>query len=384
MGYVDTALELQFRECYNQAIAAKNSGNLQYAKIKFLEAADILDRQVKLSPQNIREEKMMLSKRIRAVANAIAPSRPYNDRNANYSQNNNYSNQGTPAGFSVSPLVGGGTQEQADQDVPEDMSAFFTFYNEEDLELGFDDVIGLEDAKEAIAQYVINPIKYPDAYHYKFSNNKAILLYGPPGTGKTTFAKALAKEINQPFALVNVAALVNAYIGETGKNIDKIFNHLRNYVEKNNKSIVIFFDELDEIAKKRGGDDKTSQAAVPALLRNMDGVKKNKGFLILANTNCPEDLDAGILDRFRQKILVGLPDKNARELMYRQKLSDVEDDYLDFIDFDYIAYESEGLSGRAINDICDDFKYELSAVQAGIRQIEDYNSELVRIIRRRQ
>lgn len=383
MGYVDTGLELQFRECYNKAIAAKNAGNLQLAKVKFLEAADILDRQVRLSPPNIREEKRVLSQRIRAVANAIAPVKPAN-RPVNNSQNANNYNQGTPAGFSVSPLVGGGTQEQAESDVPEDMSAFFTFYEEDDLELGFDDVIGLEDAKEAITQYVINPIKYRDSYHYNFANNKAILLYGPPGTGKTTFAKALAKEVKQPFALVNVAALVNAYIGETGKNIDKIFNYLRDYVEKNDKSIIIFFDELDEIAKKRGGDDKTSQAAVPALLRNMDGVKKNKGFLILANTNCPEDLDSGVLDRFRQKILVDLPDKDAREKMYRQKLSDVEPEYLDFIDFDFIAYESEGLSGRAINDICDDFKYELSALNAGLRKIDDYNAELVRIIRRRQ
>ena len=263
------------------------------------------------------------------------------------------------------------------------MSQYFTFFSAEDLKEGFEGVIGLEEAKEAVTEYVINPIKYPQHYNYSFADNKAVLLVGPPGTGKTTFAKAVAKEINQPFALINVAQLVNCYVGETGKNIDKVFAALRDYSERNNCGLTVFFDELDEIAKKRGGDDKASSSAVPALLRNMDGVKQNKNFLILANTNCMEMLDDGILDRFRKRIHIPLPDKNMRLAFFRGKLSELEAEYVNQLDIEGFAEMSEGLSGRTITYICDDFKYYVGGVKAGIKDGSDLNSIIYAAINQR-
>ena len=177
-----------------------------------------------------------------------------------------------------------------------------------------------------------------------------------------------------------MAALVNCYVGETGKNIDKVFAYLRNYVEKTGQGITIFFDELDEIAKKRGGDDKASAASVPALLRNMDGVKGNKGFLILANTNCPELLDEGILDRFRKRIEVPLPDEETRKKLFLFKLSDVEKEHIEKLDLHRIAKESWGLSGRSISNVCDDFKYALAASSAGVRECGDLTEEILSLI----
>ena len=206
------------------------------------------------------------------------------------------------------------------------------------------------------------------------------MLEGPPGTGKTTFAKAVAKEIEQPFALVNVASLVNCYVGETGKTIDKVFASLRSFVEENNCGITVFFDEFDEIAKARGGDDKASQTAVPALLRNLDGIKENKNFLIIANTNCKEMLDAGILSRFRRKIYIPLPDKAMRMRFFTDKLRQLEREYFDLLNIEQLADASDGLSGRAISQICDDFLHFIGGVKAGLRSCKDFNATLLEII----
>ena len=365
MGYSTVEhLNEKFKEAYNDAIKAKDFGNLALAKQKFYEASRIL----KIIAENSSADQASVlnerAERLKNISDSIdlekikAKEMKAQKANQSYSSSNSESNE-----LSEDELAG-----------------FVEFYSADELVEGFDGVIGLESAKEAVTEYVINPIKYADAYNYKFNNNKAILLEGPPGTGKTTFAKAVAKEINQPFALVNVANLVNAYIGETAKNIDKVFNALRAYVEKNNCGLTVFFDELDEIAKKRTSDDKTSASAVPALLRNMDGVKENKSFLILANTNCVELLDDGILDRFRKKIHIPLPDEAMRKTFFSMKLKEIEPEYVEQLNFDELALASEGLSGRQITYICDDFKYYLGGVKAGQKDGSDLNGVLVKII----
>ncbi len=258
-----------------------------------------------------------------------------------------------------------GQKERDSSPASDEMMQFFDFYEPDSL-MGFDSVIGLEEAKQAIKKYVINPVLYPEAYNYRYLDNKAILLEGPPGTGKTTFAKAVASEIHQPFALIRMSSLVNCYIGETAKNIDKAFSYLRDYAERNDCGITVFFDEFDEIGKSRSGDDKVAEAAVPALLRNLDGVKTNKSFLILANTNLKAELDRAIQERFRRQIYIPLPDETMRRQLYISKLTEVEEKYTAMLDFDAAAVQSEGLSGRDITYICDDFKYQLGEVKAGL------------------
>ena len=370
MDYTLEYLNNMFKKAYEEAIFAKDHGNMELAKKRFYDAANILSKLAEKSPLAKRDEIMARSIRLKAIADSIDLSKTYAQKNNNTYNNNSSSSSGGYYGDTGSESG----------DPAEGLEGFVEFYAADELNEGFDGVIGLEDAKEAVTEYVINPIKYQEAYNYKFASNKAILLEGPPGTGKTTFAKAVAKEINQPFALVNVANLVNAYIGETAKNIDKVFVALREYTEKNNCSITIFLDELDEIAKKRTSDDKTSASAVPALLRNMDGVKENKHFLILANTNFVDMLDDAILDRFRKIIHIPLPDARMRKVFFQNKLKEVEPEFMEQLDLDMLAEESEGLSGRKITYICDDFKYYLGAFKAGNKQDGDLNAELVRLI----
>ena len=369
MNYMIDQYRGMYEKAYQEAVKANEVGNLPLAYKKMTDAALFLRKLASLDQQNkdtynARADK--ISRIAAAIQSKMASSPPAS----------------APIGGTAGP--GSSVSTVGEELDGEDMSSFYTFFHADDLTGGFDKVIGLEEAKEAVTEYVINPIRYPEAYNYDFLDNKCILLEGPPGTGKTTFAKAVAKEIQQPFALVNVASLVNCYIGETAKTIDKVFNSLRAYAERNNCGVTVFFDEFDEIAKKRDGDDKASQTAVPALLRNLDGVKGNKNFLIIANTNCQDMLDAGIKDRFRRRIHIPLPDANMREIFFKDKLSQLEPEYFSKLDFASLAAESEGLSGRAISQICDDFLRFVSSIKAGLRTCDNYNDALINIIHRTQ
>lgn len=347
----------QFKKCYDDAIDYKERGNLKMAKDKFLEASNYLDILANYVSSDMKEIYQNRAKRLKDIANSI-------DVNSKPNKINN-------------------KEQQNNLDEYSDINQYVTFYPVDKLTFGFEGVIGLDDAKKAITDYVINPTLYPNYYNYNLIENKGILLEGPPGTGKTTFAKAVAKEIKQPFALINVANLINAYIGETGKNIDKVFNYLRNYAEENDCGLTVFFDEFDEIAKKRDGDDKASSAAVPALLRNLDGMTQNKKFLILANTNHKEMLDKAILDRFRKLIYIPLPDKNSRKLLFIQKLEDIEEEFIYALDFDLIADKSDTLSGRDITYICDDFKHLLGDIKREGLTDRNINDEMIFLIENR-
>lgn len=364
-----------FQRTYDEALAANSAGRFTEAERKLGEAAAYLSKYASLAGGERGEKLRSQAERIATIARSLA------ERNAiDARRNNAETNRKTTGGYgSVAREEYGVFDGRFD-----DVKPFFTFYEADDLAGGFESVIGLESAKTAITEYVLNPIRYADCYNYRFSENKAVLLEGPPGTGKTTFAKAVAKELERPFALVNVAALVNCYVGETGKNIDKLFLALRSYVEENDCGITVFFDEFDEIAKRRDGDDKASASAVPALLRNLDGVQKNKGFLILANTNCADSLDIGILDRFRKRIHIPLPDENTRRVLFEEKTKEIEDEYKSRLNFDELAREANGLSGRSITYICDDFKYYVGGVKAGIKDGGDLNGVMREMIREKQ
>lgn len=366
MNFSESYLIENYEKCLKTALQAKENGNFPLAKEKFLECAGFLESLVAVGDVSKREERKNRAERIRAIGESIDLKNPPK-RSASVRSD-------------YALTDGWGVEDGAFKDI----DTFVTLIHPDELEFGFEGVMGLQDAKEAITEYVINPIKYPDAYNYNFMDNKAVLLFGPPGTGKTTFAKAVAKEVGQDFFLVNMAGLVNCYVGETAKNIDKIFEYIRSYVSQNQCDVVVFFDEMDEIAKKRGSDDKASESAVPALLRNLDGVKKNKGFMVIANTNYKDLLDDAILSRFRRRVFIPLPDKDTRIKLLRLQLKDLEEDKLQKLDFEKFGEASDGLSGRDIAYLADDFKRTVAKNKAGLIEEFDFNDELMKLIHTRK
>ncbi len=255
--------------------------------------------------------------------------------------------------------------------------------------VSFDDIIGLESAKTAIHRKLIYPLANPETYRrYHLKPGGNILLEGPPGTGKTTFAKAAACEVGLPFIIADCNALVDCYIGNTGKNIDKLFAEVRRFVSEQKTAVILFCDEFDAIAKARSSDDKTAAEAVPTLIRQLDGFDTdNANIIILAATNLKSKLDPAIVSRFGNSIYIPLPDENARRLIFESKLRKcgISEADIAALDLAEAARCSDGMSGRDINHIVTDLSAVLAERDSGITPVnEPLQDVLLRLIRQKR
>ncbi|CRL17638.1 ATPase, AAA+ type, core [Penicillium camemberti] len=211
----------------------------------------------------------------------------------------------------------------------------------------WEDVAGLENAKEALKEAVILPIKFPHLFTGKRQPWKGILLYGPPGTGKSYLAKAVATEANSTFFSVSSSDLVSKWMGESERLVKQLFNMARE-----NKPAIIFIDEVDALCGPRGeGESEASRRIKTELLVQMDGVgKDSKGVLILGATNIPWQLDAAIRRRFQRRVHISLPDLNARMKMFMLAVGSTPCQMTQ-TDYRQLGDLSEGYSGSDIS-IC--------------------------------
>lgn len=187
-------------------------------------------------------------------------------------------------------------------------------YPEQGKKVTFDDVAGIDEAKESMRD-VIDFIKNPEKYaRYGARLPRGIILYGPPGTGKTLLAKAVAGEAGVPFYAVSGSDFVQVYVGVGAGRIRDLFKKARE-----SGKCVIFIDEIDALGKKRdrgldgGGNDERDQT-LNALLAEMSGFKDNEGIVVIGATNRLDVLDPALLrpGRFDRHIEVGLPDVKGR------------------------------------------------------------------------
>lgn len=232
----------------------------------------------------------------------------------------------------------------------------------------FNDVAGLDDVKEQIVFHVLEPMRNPElAAAYGIKPGGKILLYGPPGTGKTFIARAIAGEVDAAFYSVNCQDLISKYMGDSSKQLDKLFDE----AEKNERAI-IFFDEFDSVASKRGdgtsGVDAEMARFVATFLTKVDGFKKsetNEMLLLIAATNRPWALDSAMLrgGRFDTQIYVGVPDQKAREFMVNKAMKNLPLEY--DVDLQKLAKALEGFGGGDIVAICD--KIRLEAYKRSVR-----------------
>ncbi|KAL9129957.1 MAG: hypothetical protein Q9175_007145 [Cornicularia normoerica] len=215
----------------------------------------------------------------------------------------------------------------------------------DNLNIKWEDVAGLEQAKEALKEAVILPIKFPHLFVGKRQPWKGILLYGPPGTGKSYLAKAVATEANSTFFSVSSSDLVSKWMGESERLVKQLFAMARE-----NKPSIIFIDEIDALCGPRGeGESEASRRIKTELLVQMDGVgQDSKGILILGATNIPWQLDAAIRRRFQRRVHISLPDLPGRMRMFEMSVGTTPCD-LKSEDFKTLGQLSEGYSGSDIS-----------------------------------
>lgn len=179
----------------------------------------------------------------------------------------------------------------------------------------WDDVAGLEKAKESLKEAIILPIKFPQLFTGNRKPWKGILLFGPPGTGKSYLAKAVATEANNSkFISVSSSNLVSKWLGESEKLVKSLFEMARQ-----NKPSIIFIDEIDSLCSSRSDNESESARRIKTeFLVQMQGVGNDTdGILVLGATNIPWVLDAAIRRRFEKCIYIPLPEEKARCHMFK-------------------------------------------------------------------
>ncbi|MDD6211775.1 MAG: ATP-dependent zinc metalloprotease FtsH [Clostridiales bacterium] len=217
-------------------------------------------------------------------------------------------------------------------------------------DITFDKVAGLQEEKEDL-QEIVDFLKDPGKYNRLGARiPKGVLLVGPPGTGKTLMAKAIAGEAGVPFFSISGSDFVEMFVGVGASRVRDLFANA-----KKNSPCIVFIDEIDAVARKRGsgmggGHDEREQT-LNQLLVEMDGFGVNSGIIVLAATNRVDILDPAIMrpGRFDRKIMVGRPDVRAREEILRVHAKDkplAED-----VDLDRIARTTAGFSGADLENL---------------------------------
>jgi transitional endoplasmic reticulum ATPase len=216
----------------------------------------------------------------------------------------------------------------------------------------WNDIGGLESVKKELQELIQYPVEHPEKFlKFGMSPSRGVLFYGPPGCGKTLLAKAIANECQANFISIKGPELLTMWFGESEANVRDVFDKARAAAP-----CVLFFDELDSIAKARGGNVGDAGGAadrvINQILTEMDGMGAKKNVFIIGATNRPDIIDPAILrpGRLDQLIYIPLPDEKSRISVLKANLRKTP--LAKDVDLNFIAKMSNGFSGADLTEIC--------------------------------
>ncbi|KAL8428575.1 hypothetical protein ACSSS7_007165 [Eimeria intestinalis] len=216
----------------------------------------------------------------------------------------------------------------------------------------WEDIGGLEDVKRELRETVQYPVEHAAKFReFGLRPSRGVLFYGPPGCGKTLLAKAVANECKANFISVKGPELLTMWFGESEANVRDLFDRARAAAP-----CIIFFDEIDSIAKTRGGGggpgSEASDRVINQILTEIDGIGKQKQIFIIGATNRPDILDPAVTrpGRLDQLLYIPLPDRASRESIFTASLRKAP--LAKDVDVNQLADITEGFSGADIAEFC--------------------------------
>merc|ERR1711990_864673 len=254
--------------------------------------------------------------------------------------------------------------------------------------VSWEDIGGLETVKQELQETVQYPVEHPEKFEkFGMAPSKGVLFYGPPGCGKTLLAKAIANECQANFISIKGPELLTMWFGESEANVRDVFDKARQAAP-----CVLFFDELDSIAKSRGGSGGdagggASDRIINQVLTEMDGMGAKKNVFIIGATNRPDIIDPAVLrpGRLDQLMYIPLPDEGSRLSIFKANLRKSPIDPA--VDLHHLARVTKGFSGADLTEICQracklaireciakDIEHEKERIDQGLEGMdEDYD-----------
>ncbi|MFX1301324.1 MAG: AAA family ATPase [Promethearchaeota archaeon] len=310
-----------------EALTLDQQGKRSAAMSKYIEAADILVRVLKVS-KNPQLRRIALERADQYVARAktLRSGR-------------------LPAGGPAPDFEGVELEDQQDKELQDDIESMII---KEKPDVKWEDVADLEEAKQALRESVILPMLRPDLFTGARRPWKGVLLFGPPGCGKTLIAKAVANEAGCTFFNADAASIVSKWLGESERLVKNLFGSARK-----EQPAIVFMDEVDALTGERGTDQVGGERRLKTqFLIEMDGMKSRKGdhIVVLGATNRPWDLDAAFRRRFERRIMVPMPEFEARVRIFEIHTRGI--DLAPDVDFNLLGEKTVGYAGSDIALIC--------------------------------
>lgn len=254
------------------------------------------------------------------------------------------------------------------------------FDKESQVSITFNDVAGLEEAKQEVME-IVDFLKNPKKYtNLGGKIPKGALLVGSPGTGKTLLAKAVAGEAQVPFFSLSGSDFVEMFVGVGASRVRDLFKQA-----KEKAPCIIFIDEVDAIGRARGknsmmGGNDERENTLNQLLVEMDGFGTDSGIIILAATNRPDVLDSALMrpGRFDRQISIDKPDLNGREQIFKVHLKPIKT--AEVVDAKKLSAQTPGFAGAEIANVCNEAALIAARRNKEFVDMQDFQDAIDRVI----